>query len=193
MNEVLNFLLNLDGQVLLFIQEHLRSEAVTPVIVALTRLGDRGFLWIVLSVLLLFPKKTRRAGLLSLIALAGTYCINNLLLKEYVARVRPYDAIAGLHCLVGTDHGWSFPSGHASSSFAAGVVIFKSRPRRLGVPCLILAFVMALSRLYVGVHYPSDVICGMIIGTLIALIVFWLFGEQKYKRRERRRARARRR
>jgi undecaprenyl-diphosphatase len=80
---------------------------------------------------------------------------------------------------------WSFPSGHASAAFASAVVIYKSRPKRLGVPCLILAFLIALSRLYVGIHYPSDVLCGMIIGTLIGLIVFWLFGERKYKRKAR--------
>lgn len=193
MNEIIHQLLNIDGQLLLLIQEHLRFEAANPIIIALTRLGDKGFIWIVLSIILLFPKKTRRAGLLSLVALLGSLCITNLFLKEYVARVRPYDAIAGLNCLVGTDHGWSFPSGHASAAFASAVVLYKSRPKRLGVPCLILAFVIALSRLYVGVHYPTDVICGMIIGTLIALIVFWLFGEKKYKNRERRRAKARRR
>lgn len=81
---------------------------------------------------------------------------------------------------------WSFPSGHASASFASAVVIYKSCHRGIGVPALILAFAISLSRLYVGVHYPSDVIVGMIIGTLIALILFWIFGEKKYKARARR-------
>ena len=142
---------------------------------------------IVLSIVLLFPKKTRRAGLLSLLALLGSLCVTNFLLKNYVARVRPYEVVAGLQCLIAAQPDWSFPSGHASASFASAVVIYKSCPRGIGVPALILAFAISLSRLYVGVHYPSDVIVGMVIGTLIALILFWIFGEKKYKARARRR------
>ena len=189
MNAIINQLINLDGQILLFIQEHLRFALITPAAVFITKLGNSGFIWLVISILLLFPKKTRRAGILSLVALAGSFCICNLFLKNYVARVRPYEVVNGLHCLVGKAHDWSFPSGHASASFAAAVVIYKSRPARLGVPCMILAFAIALSRLYVGIHYPSDVICGAVIGTLVGLIVFWLFGEKKYKKRARRRRR----
>ena len=142
--------------------------------------------WIVLSVILLFPKKTRRAGILSLLALLGSLCVTNFLLKNYVARVRPYEVVQGLQCLIPAQKDWSFPSGHASASFASAVVIYKSCHRGIGVPALILAFAISLSRLYVGVHYPSDVIVGMIIGTLIALILFWIFGEKKYKARARR-------
>lgn len=177
--------MQLDGQILLLIQEHLRFAQVTPVVTFLTRLGDSGFIWIVISIILLFPKKTRRAGILSLVALLGSLCITNFWLKNFVARVRPYEVVQGLTCLVEKASDWSFPSGHASAAFASAVVIYKSRPKRLGVPCLILAFLIALSRLYVGIHYPSDVLCGMIIGTLIGLIVFWLFGERKYKRKAR--------
>lgn len=150
-----------------------------------TNLGNAGIFWIVLSVILLFPKKTRRAGILSVGAL-GSLCVTNFLLKNYVARVRPYEVVQGLQCLIPAQKDWSFPSGHASASFASAVVIYKSCHRGIGVPALILAFAISLSRLYVGVHYPSDVIVGMIIGTLIALILFWIFGEKKYKARARR-------
>ena len=176
-----------DGQILLFIQEHLRMEALNPIVIAITNLGNTGIVWIVLSIVLLFPKKTRRAGLLSLLALLGSLCVTNFLLKNYVARVRPYEVVTGLQCLIAAQPDWSFPSGHASASFASAVVIYKSCPRGIGVPALVLAFAISLSRLYVGVHYPSDVIVGMVIGTLIALILFWIFGEKKYKARARRR------
>ena len=191
MDAIINQLLQLDGQVLLFIQDHLRFAEITPAVVFLTKLGNGGFIWIVLSILLLFPKKTRRAGVLSLLALLASLCVTNFFLKNYVARIRPYEVIPGLNCLVEKATDWSFPSGHASAAFASAVVIYKSRPKRLGVPCLILAFVISLSRLYVGIHYPSDVICGMIIGTLIGLILFWMFGEKKYKKKARRKARRR--
>lgn len=133
------------------------------------------------------PQKDQTCGLLSLLALLGSLCVTNFLLKNYVARVRPYEVVAGLQCLIAAQPDWSFPSGHASASFASAVVIYKSCPRRIGVPALVLAFAISLSRLYVGVHYPSDVIVGMVIGTLIALILFWIFGEKKYKARARRR------
>ena len=171
---------------LLFIQNHLRSETLDPIVIAITNLGNAGIFWIVLSVILLFPKKTRRAGILSLLALLGSLCVTNFLLKNYVARVRPYEVVRGLQCLIPAQKDWSFPSGHASASFASAVVIYKSCHRGIGVPALIFAFAISLSRLYVGVHYPSDVIAGMIIGTLIALILFWIFGEKKYKARARR-------
>ena len=106
-----------------FIQEHLRMEALNPIAIAITNLGNTGIVWIVLSIVLLFPKKTRRAGLLSLLALLGSLCVTNFLLKNYVARVRPYEVVAGLQCLIAAQPDWSFPSGHASASFASAVVI----------------------------------------------------------------------
>ncbi len=186
LDAVLQQLNTWDGQLLLLIQNHLRSEALTPIVVFITNLGNAGMIWIILSVILLFPRKTRRAGLLSLLALLGSLCVTNLVLKNYVARVRPYEVVQGLQCLIPAQRDWSFPSGHASASFASAVSIYKSSPRWLGVPAMILAFAISLSRLYVGVHYPSDVLVGMVIGTLIALILFWIFGEKKYKKRARR-------
>lgn len=191
MDAILNTLLNLDGQILLFIQNYLRFEELTPWVVRLTKLGNMGIVWIVISILLLFPKKTRRAGILSLLALLGSLCVTNFFLKNYVARIRPYEVVNGLNCLVEKAKDWSFPSGHSSAAFASAMVIYKSRPKRLGIPCMILAFLIALSRLYVGIHYPSDVICGAIIGALIGLIVFWLFGEREYKKKARRARRRR--
>ena len=157
-----------DGQILLFIQEHLRMEALNPIVIAITNLGNTGIVWIVLSIVLLFPKKTRRAGLLSLLALLGSLCVTNFLLKNYVARVRPYEVVAGLQCLIAAQPDWSFPSGHASASFASAVVIYKSCPRGIGVPALVLAFAISLSRLYVGVHYPTDVLGGAVVGAFAA-------------------------
>lgn len=181
---ILQHLNTWDGQLLLWIQQHLRFDVLTPIVIRITGLGNKGLIWIALSVILLFPKKTRRAGILSLLALLGSLCITNLWLKPYVDRVRPYEVLSGLQCLIPAEADASFPSGHASAAFASAVVIYKSCKRWLGIPVLTLAFVIAVTRLYVGVHYPSDVIAGMVIGTLIALILFWIFGEKKYKKRE---------
>lgn len=192
MEAILNVVQNIDGWILLFIQNHLRPDALTPWVIRFTKLGNAGLIWIVISVLLLIPGRTRRAGILSIAALAVSLCITNLLLKNYVARIRPYEVVSGLTSLLGAVDGYSFPSGHASAGFAAATVISKSCRKWVGWPCLVLACLLSLSRLYVGVHYPSDVICGAIIGFLIGLVIFWLFGGKEYRRRARRARRRRR-
>ena len=192
MDTILHTLSQLDGQTLLFIQDHLRFEELNPFMIRFTNLGEFGLIWIIITVLLLIPKKSRRAGICSALALVASLCVTNFFLKNYVARVRPYEVVEGLTSLLGPVGEWSFPSGHASSGFAAAAAIYKSRPKRLGVPCIILAALLAWSRLYVGVHYPSDVIGGAIIGALLGLIVFWIFGEREYKRKAQRARRRRR-
>lgn len=192
MDTILHTLSQLDGQTLLFIQDHLRFEELNPFMIRFTNLGEFGLIWIIITVLLLIPKKSRRAGICSALALVASLCVTNFFLKNYVARVRPYEVVEGLTSLLGPVGEWSFPSGHASSGFAAAAAIYKSRPKRVGVPCIILAALLAWSRLYVGVHYPSDVIGGAIIGTLLGLIVFWIFGEREYKRKAQRARRRRR-
>ena len=176
--------LSADGRLLLLIQEYVRQDRLTPFMTWITGLGDRGLIWIIIGVLLLIPKKTRRTGLLSLLSLLCAHLLCNMVLKDYVMRVRPYEVIDGLYCLIERPTDYSFPSGHTMTAFAAAVVIFKNRPKRLGIPVMALAFVIAFSRLYVGVHYPSDVIIGALLGTLIAMIFFWIFGDKKYKRIE---------
>ena len=192
MDTILHTLSQLDGQTLLFIQDHLRFEELNPFMIRFTNLGEFGLIWIIITVLLLIPKKSRRAGICSALALVASLCVTNFFLKNYVARVRPYEVVEGLTSLLGPVGEWSFPSGHASSGFAAAAAIYKSRPKRVGVPCIILAALLAWSRLYVGVHYPSDVIGGAIIGALLGLIVFWIFGEREYTRKAQRARRRRR-
>ena len=192
MDTILHTLSQLDGQTLLFIQDHLRFEELNPFMIRFTNLGEFGLIWIIITVLLLIPKKSRRAGICSALARVASLCVTNFFLKNYVARVRPYEVVEGLTSLLGPVGEWSFPSGHASSGFAAAAAIYKSRPKRVGVPCIILAALLAWSRLYVGVHYPSDVIGGAIIGALLGLIVFWIFGEREYKRKAQRARRRRR-
>jgi membrane-associated phospholipid phosphatase len=168
---MLESLLQLDGAILLWIQEHVRQDFLSPVVKFITHLGDAGWCWILLAVILLIVKKTRKIGLVMAVSLLSSYVVNNLILKNLVARVRPYEAVDGLQRIIEAQSDFSFPSGHSASSFAAAVVIFMLCPRKYGVPALVLAFLIALSRLYVGVHYPTDVLTGVISGTVIAVIV----------------------
>lgn len=166
---MMEWLLRLDGDLLLFIQENIRNPVLTPIVRAVTALGNGGWIWILLAGVMLFLPRTRKAGGMTAAALAGTLLLNNILLKNLVARPRPYEVIEGLTYLIARPGEYSFPSGHACSSFAAAGVMFLRLPRRYGVPALILALLISLSRLYVGVHYPSDVLFGMMDGILISM------------------------
>ncbi len=166
---MLEALLNLDGNILLFIQELIRNPIWNPIVVFITSLGDGGRIWIAVTLLLLISKKTRKIGIMSGVALIGSGLINNTLIKNLVARPRPYTRLEDLTILISKPGEFSFPSGHTASSFAAGVVFFRQLPKKWGVPALILAILIGLSRLYVGVHYPTDVLAGMIVGTLLAI------------------------
>ena len=110
-----------------------------------------------------------------LVSLALTYLVNNLLLKELIDRTRPYEVFDKVQRLIEKQHDTSFPSGHSASSFAAAMCIYLNGYKRYGIPLLLLALLMALSRLYVGVHYPGDVVTGAIIGSLMAWLVYKLY------------------
>ena len=156
----------MDAGALLWIQEQVRCPALNPLIELYTNLGEGGLLWIAVSLALLLRRKTRRAGCLALVALLGCYAVNDLLLKELFARPRPFLTVDGLEILIAPPNSWSFPSGHASSSLAAAGTWLRTLPGRGRWVLLALAVGMALSRLYVGVHYPTDVLAGMLVGLL---------------------------
>ena len=164
----------LDGNTLLFIQDHIRNPVLTPVMQAITSLGDHGIFWIILTLPLLIPKRTRLAGICSALALIGSLVCNNMIIKNLVARTRPYDLIEGLRILTVKPDDFSFPSGHSGASFASAAALYRTLPRRWGVCLIVLAALIALSRLYVGVHFPTDVICGTIIGIILGLLAVWL-------------------
>lgn len=165
-----DWLYELDVNILLFIQEHLRFDFLTPILKFLTMLGDHGMLWIGIALLLVLVKRTRPIGATAGASLAINALLVNVFLKNIVARTRPYEVIDGLTRLVGEQSDFSFPSGHTSSAFSVAVVMFMLMPKKYGVPALIMATLIAYSRLYVGVHYPSDVIGGIIVGILAAVI-----------------------
>ena len=146
-------------------------DAVMPVI---TLLGDAGIFWIAVAVLFIFTKKYRKIGIGMMLALMMGLLVCNIWLKPTIARIRPYD-FQLLHfakeipLLDGTMHDFSFPSGHTIASFEAAVVILLGS-KKLGIPAMILACLIAFSRLYLYVHYPTDVIVSVILGTILALI-----------------------
>lgn len=157
-----------DGQALLFIQEYIRQDWMDGIWKTITHLGDAGWFWILLGILLLIPKKTRKAGIAALMALAIGALITNVALKNIVARIRPYEVVEGLKLLIEPQLDFSFPSGHTCASFGAALAMYSFLERKWGIPLVILAVLISLSRLYVGVHYPTDVIGGAVVGVLAA-------------------------
>ena len=181
---MLESLIRMDGNFLIFIQENIRNPVLDPVMKVITTLGNGGIIWILLTILLLAFKRTRRIGLMSACALICSLLINNILLKNLAARVRPYNAIEGLIPLVNKPTEFSFPSGHAGSSFASGGVLYRRLPRKYGIPILILAILISFSRLYVGVHYPTDVLAGVLTGLGCSYAGEWVIKEKKRTNRQ---------
>ena len=160
-----------EGQALVWIQEVVRCALLDPLVCLYTRLGNAGLLWIAACVLLLLFPSTRRAGLAGGAALVCSLLLTNMLIKPLVERTRPWLVIRELVPLVTERDPHSFPSGHTSAAFAAAVAWAHTLPRRwMKVTGLVLAALMGLSRLYVGVHFPSDVLCGMLAGILCGTI-----------------------
>lgn len=180
----MSYLLQLDGNILLYIQDYIRQDWMTPFWKFITSLGNSGWFWIALSLLLVIPQRTRKAGIAAVLAMAIGALITNVTLKNLVARTRPYEVIEGLRLLIEKPHDYSFPSGHTSASFAAAMVYYRMGPRKWGIPAVILASLIAFSRLYVGVHYPSDVLGGLLIGVFAAWAAVKLteYVSQRWKR-----------
>ncbi len=174
----------IEGQFLLWVQAFLRNGITDPILSFYTKLGDHGLLWIALCIGLLVIPRTRRAGLTGLLALVFSLLFTNVLIKNIVARTRPWLIIEGLIPLVTERDPNSFPSGHTSAAFAAATAFFHTMPRRQGIAALALAAVMGLSRLYVGVHFPSDVLCGALMGILCGTLA-WKISRALQERRER--------
>lgn len=151
----------------------IRSPFLDKVMEILSMLGDHGIFCICVGLLLLIFRKTRRTGVQALLAMALAYIVANLIIKNAVGRIRPYDAYAFLEPLVNKPHDSSFPSGHSVNVFACATAIFLEH-KKVGIVALILAALVAFSRLYNCVHFPTDVLAGIVIGILFAVLVHYL-------------------
>ncbi len=170
---MLEIIQTVDETILLWIQETVRQGWLSPLVEFYTTLGNGGLLWIVLSLALLCWRPTRRVGAASLLALAIGFLCTNVAVKPLIQRPRPYTAVEGLVPLLTSGDPNSFPSGHTCAAFACCVTWARFAARRwVKVLCLILAVLMGFSRLYVGVHFPSDVIAGCVVGCLCALLAW---------------------
>lgn len=153
-------------------------DAVMPVI---TLLGDAGIFWIAVAVVMLLIPKYRKTGLGMGIALIMGLLVCNVTMKPLFARIRPYDYQLlhfgkEIQLLIEAQHDFSFPSGHTLASFEAATVIAINN-KKLGIPALILACLIAFSRLYLYVHYPTDVLFSVAMGIGFAFLGNFLAGK----------------
>ena len=129
----------LDMNILLWIQEHLRVDALTPFWRAVTFLGNGGWFWIVLCVLLICFGKTRKTGVTAALSLLSGFLITNLLIKNAVARPRPFDTYTQIIPLITRPKDYSFPTGHTCASFAVALVCLRMLPGKWGILPVVLA------------------------------------------------------
>lgn len=168
----MNWLNETELPILWWIREHLTNPFLDTVMPYISSLAHSGEFWILLALILLCFKKTRKAGMAMGIAMACGYLIGNMGMKNLFARTRPYD-MTEVELLVAKLHDFSFPSGHTLVSFEAATALTVYH-RRWGIAALVLATVIALSRLYLFVHYPTDVLAGALLGVGIGLAACWV-------------------
>ena len=160
----------------LYALQTLHFPWLDEVMIRITALGDEGFIWILTGVVLLFFPKTRRVGICVLLSLAVGFLLGNMLLKNLIRRPRPSWLDQQVALLIQNPKDYSFPSGHTLASFEGAVSIWLFN-KKLGYPFLLLAALIAFSRLYLFVHFPTDILGGIVLGIFIALSVHHVINE----------------
>lgn len=190
----------LDGNLLIGIQQALNADWLTPVMKTITMFGEDGIFWICICALMLLFRRTRRLGIICSLSLLFTFIACNLCLKPLVDRIRPWVTFQMVNAMLPPPGDASFPSGHSANSMAPAWALFIATmpvkthsgrsydevrclgwrgegisPRmmhKFGIAAVVLAVLVGISRLYLGMHYPSDVICGLLLGMIIAVVVY---------------------
>ena len=166
---------------ILYALQELHNPVLDKIMLGITSLGDDGILWLAIGITCLFFKKHRKMGLQLLLTMLCTYVLGNLIIKNIVARPRPCDIDSAVTILLSRPHGYSFPSGHSINSMAAAMALFLNN-KKIGIPALIVAALIGFSRLYLFVHFPTDVLGGFTIAILVAIGVDWGFRQFEMKR-----------
>ncbi len=161
----------LEAEMLKDFQRWIRQPWLDKIMVVYTGLNDAGRISILTCVSLLVLRKYRKVGLCASFALAFETLIINMILKPLVARPRPYIISEAIDVLVHHQGDFAFPSGHTGSAFAVAGVMLLCMPKKYGIPAFLFALLMGVSRMYVGVHYFTDVLAGAGIGLGCAAFV----------------------
>lgn len=170
----IDLIYSIDFSILDFIQNTLKCGFLDPVMAVISYMGEVGGIWIIASVIMMCFRKTRATGVMVLCAVTMGYIIGEIGIKNIVCRARPFTENTDILLNIKPPSGYSFPSGHSCSSFAAATVLIL-RDKRFGIAAIIVAGTIAFSRLYNYVHFPSDVLCGILLGIACALTTVFIF------------------
>lgn len=162
---------NMDWAVLFWIRDTLNCPALDYIMPKITSLGDKGFIWILTAFVLLCTKQYRKYGITLVVGIATGVLIGNVFLKNVIERSRPNWIDQTITLLIANPTDFSFPSGHTLSSAIAATILTMSN-KKFGYVAIPLACLIAFSRLYLFVHFPSDVLSAALIGSLIGALVF---------------------
>lgn len=180
----MEFIQQLDLSILLFIQEHLRFAWMNDFWAFITHFGDGGIFWIVLTLALMIPKRTRKAGIVAACSLLLGFLITNVTLKPLVDRVRPYNYSDVIIPLGRIPVESSFPSGHTCASFACALIYVRMLPKKCGISLLVLAVLISLSRLYLCVHFPTDVLGGFLVALFSSMLVYGCYQQMEQRKKK---------
>lgn len=168
----MNYITEIDTAILLWIQNNLRTPEMTPFWRFITLFGEAGIFWIAVTLLLILIPSKRKTGLTCAISMIFVF-VATFAIKYAVARTRPYDACTEIIPLIDKLRDYSFPSGHTSVCFSVSLILARKENRKIWIPAIILSVLVAFSRLYLGVHYPSDVLGGFLVALVFSsLAVF---------------------
>lgn len=159
---------------ILYALQEIHNPIFDKIMLFITSLGDDGILWLGIGVICLFFKNHRKMGMQLLLSMLCTFILGNLILKNVFARPRPCDIDTAVTLLLSRPHGHSFPSGHSINSMVAAVALFLNN-KKIGIPAVIIASLIGFSRLYLFVHFPTDVLGGFAIAILVAIAVDYGF------------------
>ncbi len=165
---------NLDWLVLNFINNYFHNPFLDKLMIILTSLGDMGLIWIIIAIGLLHTPKYRKVGFMTICALVLSSILGEGFLKNLIQRPRPFMADPAVQLLISKPLSFSFPSGHTASAFAAAGILVKKVKKYKGFVTT-LALLIAVSRMYLFVHYPSDIVGGIIEGLICSKIVLYFF------------------
>lgn len=168
------FITQFDFSILYWIQENLRTPFLDGVCAFLSYVFEAGIFWIASALLMIAFRKTRVTGAAVLGAMLVALLVGELGLKNIICRERPCIVDPTVTLAIPVPNSYSCPSGHTGSSFAAAGAILAFN-KKLGIPALILALVVGFSRMYLFVHFPTDVLAGAVLGLLCAFAVYFIF------------------
>ena len=177
-----DFITNIDFSILYWIQDNLRNSFMDFVMPLFSNLQDGGLIWISIAVVMLFFKRTRYCGIAVLFAMGIDTLITEYGIKNVVCRVRPCNLVDDVNMLVKKPTSYSFPSNHSASAFAGAVAVMLTiKKKAWTIPAFVFSGIIAFSRMYVFVHFPSDVFAGILLGSTVAVLVCYLMKKTGFK------------